>query len=180
MRLEEYELHEAQQWQECLVQAEQRVADHHAQVEEQQGLEDAISRAEERMEAMKEARASHLYTEWHRLFSAHLRAGGTLENFSSHVFLREVPRQSYEVYDVVPLEELVAKETATTKIQEEIAMIKLRLQNPSTGTTQKQCNREQMGARQQDTERKAAAEAAEQAAKCRMLRAELQDAAERS
>ena len=33
----------------------------------------------------------HLYMEWHRLFSSHLRAGGTWMDFSSQVFLREVP-----------------------------------------------------------------------------------------
>ena len=62
------------------------------EVEEQRGLEDAISRAEERMATMNDVRGSHLYIEWHRLFSAHLRGGNESKDFSPEVFLKEVPR----------------------------------------------------------------------------------------
>eukprot|EP00434_Breviolum_minutum_P030062 symbB.v1.2.026584.t1/scaffold2670.1/size73395/4 len=150
MRLKQYELEEAQIWQAQLAHAEQRVADYYAQAEEDAGLEAALRHAEAREKEMQKVRSSDLYLEWQRLFSSHLRAGGTLQDFSTEVFLKEV-------HNVVPQSELMAKENAMTEMEEEISMMKMRLQNI------------------EDTEREAAAESAEQAAKCRMLRADLQD-----
>ncbi|CAK9040847.1 unnamed protein product [Durusdinium trenchii] len=99
---------------------------------------------------MKEVSSSHLYREWQRLFFAHHRSGGTLDNFSTVTFLREV-------CDVVPLSELAAKEAAAAELHEETSLLEIRLRNI------------------EETELQAAAQAAEESAKGRMLRAELQE-----
>ena len=61
------------------------------QAEEDAGLEVALRYAEAREKEMQKVRSSDLYLEWQRLFSSHLRAGGTLQDFSTEVFLKEVP-----------------------------------------------------------------------------------------
>ena len=62
-----------------------------SQAEEDAGLEAALRHAEAREKEMQKVRSSDLYLEWQRLFSSHLRAGGTLQDFSTEVFLKEVP-----------------------------------------------------------------------------------------
>ncbi|CAK8990375.1 unnamed protein product [Durusdinium trenchii] len=149
-RLNEFELQEAKVWQSRLAEAEEKAAEHFAKVEEEHGFKEAIHRAQQRVQMMKEVSSSHLYREWQRLFFAHHRSGGTLDNFSTVTFLREV-------CDVVPLSELAAKEAAAAELHEETSLLEIRLRNI------------------EETELQAAAQAAEESAKGRMLRAELQE-----
>eukprot|EP00913_Durusdinium_trenchii_P010239 g9600.t1 len=78
-RLNEFELQEAKVWQSRLAEAEEKAAEHFAKDREEHGFKEAIHRAQQRVQMMKEVSSSHLYREWQRLFFAHHRHAMELE-----------------------------------------------------------------------------------------------------
>ncbi|CAJ1353610.1 unnamed protein product, partial [Effrenium voratum] len=85
-----------------------------------------------------------------RLFFAHMRAGGDLEDYSMHAFLREV-------CDVIPLADLESEERVAAETEEDIATLEVRLRNV------------------EETEQQIHSENLRLAGECGALRAQLKD-----